>query len=101
MAILSNSPRPIKGGIVLVDPESGSVLRIIEMQYNPDSISRSYQVQGVGGEAGDRLDVLRLKGPPIETIKVDLSTAKILQLPLPAVGAEDDAHTVIDLRRRP
>jgi hypothetical protein len=47
------------------------VLRSIAMQYNPDSISRSYQVQGVGGEAGDRLDVLRLKGPPIETIKVE------------------------------
>ena len=69
--MLSNSPRPIKGGIVLVDPSSGTVLRSIAMQYNPDSISRSYQVQGVGGEAGDRLDVLRLKGPPIETIKLE------------------------------
>jgi hypothetical protein len=71
MSGLSNSPRPIKGGIVLVDPSSGTVLRSIAMQYNPDSISRSYQVQGVGGEAGDRLDVVRLKGPPIETIKVE------------------------------
>jgi hypothetical protein len=69
--MLSNSARPIKGGIVLVDPDSGTVLRLIAMQYNPDTISRSFQVQGVGGEAGDRLDVLRLKGPPIETIKVE------------------------------
>jgi hypothetical protein len=69
--MLSNSPRPIKGGIVLVDPDSGTTLRLIPMQYNPDSLSRSFQVQGVGGEAGDRLDVLRLKGPAIETIKVE------------------------------
>lgn len=68
---LSNSPRPIKGGIVLVDPDQGTVLRLIEMQYNPETLTRSYQVQGVAGEAGDRLDVLRLKGPPIETIKVE------------------------------
>src|SRR5262249_394985 len=69
--MLSNSPRPIKGGIVLVDPDQGTVLRIIAMQYNPETLTRSFQVQGVGGEAGDRLDVLRLKGPPIETIKVE------------------------------
>jgi hypothetical protein len=69
--MLSNSPRPVKGGIVLVDPDQGSVLRLIALQYNPETLSRSFQVQGVGGEAGDRLDVLRLKGPPIETIKVE------------------------------
>ena len=69
--MLSNSPNVVKGGIVLVDPDSGAVLRMIAMQYNPDSLTRSLQVQGVGGEAGDRLDVLRLKGPAIETIKVE------------------------------
>jgi hypothetical protein len=69
--MLSNSARPIRGGIVLVDPDSGTVLRIIPMQYNPDTLTRSFQVQSVAGEAGDRLDVLRLKGPPIETIKVE------------------------------
>jgi hypothetical protein len=69
--MLSNSPNVVKGGIVLVDPDSGAVLKMIAMQYNPDSLTRSLQVQGVGGEAGDRLDVLRLKGPAIETIKVE------------------------------
>src|SRR5881394_3126222 len=81
--MLSNSPRPIKGGIVLVDPDQGTVLRLIAMQYNPETLSRSFQVQGVGGEAGDRLDVLRLKGPPIETIKVEaeLDAADALEFP--------------------
>jgi len=69
--MLSNSPNVIKGGLVLVDPDSGAVLNTIAMQYNPDSLTRSFQVQGVAGEAGDRLDVLRLKGPPIETIKLE------------------------------
>ena len=81
--MLSNSVRPIKGGIVLVDPDSGTVMRVISMQYNPDTLTRSFQVQGVGGEAGDRLDVLRLKGPPIETIKVEaeLDAADALEHP--------------------
>jgi hypothetical protein len=81
--MLSNSPRPIKGGIVLVDPDQGTVLRLIAMQYNPETLTRSFQVQGVGGEAGDRLDVLRLKGPPIETIKVEaeLDAADALEHP--------------------
>jgi hypothetical protein len=69
--MLSNSPNLIKGGLVLVDPDTGALLRTIAMQYNPDSLTRSFQVQSVAGEAGDRLDVLRLKGPPIETIKVE------------------------------
>jgi hypothetical protein len=69
--MLSNSPRPIKGGVALVDPDQGTVLKLIGLQYNPETLTRSFQVQGVGGEAGDRLDVLRLKGPPIETIKVE------------------------------
>jgi hypothetical protein len=68
---LSNSPKVVQGGIVLVDPDSGAILKTIAMQYNPDSLTRSFQIQGVSGEAGDRLDVLRLKGPPIETIKVE------------------------------
>jgi hypothetical protein len=67
----SGSPRVLKGGIVLLDPERGSVLRIIVLQYNPDTLTRSLQVQGVGGESGDRLEALRLKGPPVETIKLD------------------------------
>jgi hypothetical protein len=65
------SPRLLKGGIVLVDPDSAVPQRIIVLQYNPDSLSRSLQPQVIGGEGGDRLEALRFKGPPIETIKLD------------------------------
>jgi hypothetical protein len=71
MAGLTDAPRTLKGGLVLVDPDSGVILRVITLQYNPDALSRTFAVQSVSGEAGDRLDVLRLKGPPIETIKLE------------------------------
>jgi hypothetical protein len=61
----------LKGGIVLVDPESGAVRRIIPLQYNPDTLTRTLQVQGIGGEGSDRSEALRLKGPAVETIKVE------------------------------
>jgi hypothetical protein len=70
MSAFPNSPRLVKGGIVLVDPDSGAVQKIIVLQYNPDTLTRSLQPQGVK-EGGDRSEALRLTGPPIETIKLD------------------------------
>lgn len=67
---LSATPRLLKGGLVLVDPGSGRVMRIITLQYNPDSLARSLQIQGTG-EGGDRSEALRLKGPPVETIRLE------------------------------
>jgi hypothetical protein len=66
-----NSPKLLKAGLVLVDPQSGQVQQVISLQYNPDSLSRSFQAQGVGGDGGDRSEALRLKGPAIETYKLD------------------------------
>lgn len=57
---------------MLLDPQSGVVLRVIPLQYNPDTLSRSFQVKGAGAESGDRIEALRLKGPPAETIKLEL-----------------------------
>ena len=70
MTTFPGSPRLLKGGIVLIDPNTGLVERIISLQYNPDTLSRTLQVQGTG-ESGDRMEALRLKGPPIETIKLE------------------------------
>jgi len=56
---------------VTLDPTTGAVLRVIALQYNPDTLTRSLQIKGVGPESGDRIEALRLKGPPVETIKVD------------------------------
>ncbi len=69
---LSSSPHLVKGGLVVLDALSGAVKRTIALQYNPDTLTRSYQVQGVGGEGGgERAQPFRLKGPAIETLKLD------------------------------
>jgi hypothetical protein len=69
---ISTSPKVIKGGLVVLDPASGAVRRTIALQYNPDTLTRSYQVQGVGGDGGgERAQPFRLKGPAIESIRVE------------------------------
>jgi hypothetical protein len=84
MSSFPGSPRLLKGGIVLIDPNNSAVQRIIAMQYNPDTLSRTLQVQGVGTESGDRLEALRLKGPPVETIKLDAEIDATDQLEFPS-----------------
>jgi len=62
------SPRLQKGVILSLDATTGIPLSTISLQYNPDSITRTLKPQTVG-EQPDRAEVLRLTGPPIETIK--------------------------------
>jgi Contractile injection system tube protein len=69
MSGFSGSPRLVKAAIVLVNPASGAVQRTITLQYNPDTLSRTFQIQGSGG--GERSEALRLKGPPVESLKLD------------------------------
>ena len=71
MSSFPGSPRLLRGGLVLVDPDTGAVRRILPLQYNPETLSRSLQIKGVSGESGDHIEALRLKGPPVETIKVE------------------------------
>jgi hypothetical protein len=70
MTTFPNSPRLLKGGIVLIDVDTSAIQRIITLQYNPDTLTRTLQVQAIG-EGSDRSEALRLKGPPVETIKLD------------------------------
>jgi hypothetical protein len=62
------SPRLQKGAIISLDSTTGIPMGVITLQYNPESITRSLKPQTVADEP-DRTEVLRLKGPPIETIK--------------------------------
>jgi hypothetical protein len=81
---LTSSPRLIKGGLVVLAPGGGAVRSSISLQYNPDSLTRSYQVQGVGGDGGgERAQPFRLKGPAIETIKLDAEIDATDQLEFP------------------
>ena len=82
MSTFPGSPRLLKGGIVLVDPDNGTVLRVIPLQYNPETLSRSLQIRGTT-ESGDRLEALRLTGPPVETIKLEVEIDATDQLEFP------------------
>jgi hypothetical protein len=54
MTTFSNSPRLIKGGLVLIDQGTSAVVRIIVLQYNPDTLTRTLQAQGAGAEVERR-----------------------------------------------
>src|SRR5436305_163631 len=83
MSTFPGSPRTLRGGIVLIDPDTAVVKRVIVLQYNPDSLTRTLQVRGVPAEAGDRLEALRLTGPPAETIKLEAEIDATDQLEFP------------------
>lgn len=84
MSSFPGSPRVLKGGIVLLDPDSFTVLTngIIVMQYNPDSLTRTLKIKGAE-EGGDRSEALRLTGPPVETIKLEAEIDAADQLEQP------------------
>jgi hypothetical protein len=63
------SPRVLKGAIVGIDPFN-PVASVIVFQYNPDSLTRTVQPRTTGGE--DEQGVMRLSGPPEETIKLSV-----------------------------
>ncbi|MEV3988545.1 hypothetical protein AB0J57_06520 [Streptomyces sp. NPDC049837] len=77
MTRYADIPKPIRSGIVVVDPERGTPQRVIVLQFNPDTLERSLAPQaaggsgdaGGGGSGGDRNEALRLKGPAEETWK--------------------------------
>jgi hypothetical protein len=82
MSTFPNSPKLVRGGLVLVDAGTGAIRRVITLQYNPDSVTRTLQVQGIGGE-GDRSEALRLKGPAVETVKLEAELDATDQLEFP------------------
>src|SRR5580704_630175 len=78
------APRLVRGGIVTMDPDTTAVQSVIALQYNPDSLSRTLQIQAVqGGQDGVRVDALRLRGPAIETFKVEAELDATDQLEFP------------------
>src|ERR1039457_4787626 len=80
-----NSPRLVRGGIVTMAPDASTVQTVIALQYNPDSLTRSFQIQSTpGGQDGVRVDVLRLRGPGIETSKLEAELDATDQLEFPS-----------------
>ncbi|MDG2527885.1 hypothetical protein [Caulobacter endophyticus] len=70
---MSTSPitiKVLKAGLLRVDAETGAVLKVVPLQYNPDTVTRSFQPRGSAGD-GDRVEALRLTGPPVETVTLE------------------------------
>ena len=90
MSTFPNSPLLVKGGLVLIDADTGALDRIVALQYNPETLSRTLQVQGAGPEGGDTVEAMRLKGPPVETLKIEAIIDATDQLEFP-----DDNQTTV------
>ncbi len=83
------SPKHLKGGLFRVARDSGAVRSVVPFQYNPESVSRTLTPRGASGD-GERADALRLIGPPVETISIEmvLDAADAMQA---ATDAKDPA----------
>lgn len=86
MTTFPNSPRILKAGIVLLNATTSAIDRIISLQYNPSSLSRTLKGQNV--EDGTRSQVLRLKGPPTETYSIEATIDATDQLEYPDQNQE-------------
>jgi len=82
MSGFPRSPRLVKAGLVLIDPESGAIQRIVSLQYNSESLTRSLKVHAFDDEA-DRSQALRLRGPPVETFTLEAVLDATDQLEFP------------------
>ena len=51
MTTFPGSPRLLKGGSVLIDPDTSAVQRIIALQYNPDTLSRTLEAEDLGNRS--------------------------------------------------
>lgn len=89
------SPKLIKGGLVLIDPETAQVQRVISLQYNAETLTRKLQAQEAGGEGGaGRTEPTRFKGPAVETISFEAELDATDQLEFPDQNANTAAHGI-------
>ena len=82
MASFPGTPKILKAGIVLIDPETAAVERVVTLQYNPETLSRSLEANSVG-EGGGRAGALRLMGPPKESFTLEAMIDASDQLEFP------------------
>ena len=79
------SPRLLKPGLILLDPNVAIPRGAVILQYNPESLTRRLQPQSVGEQA-DRSEIFRLKGQPIETITMSAEIDATDQLEFPDIN---------------
>lgn len=77
-----------------MDSEGNAVLRTVTFQYNPDTLTRTLTPRAAKAESGDRLENLRLIGPPIETMKLEIELDATDRLEKPASNPETVANGI-------
>ena len=70
MSSFPGSPKLVKGAIVGLDPFN-PLASLVVFQFNPETLTRTLTPQTTAAQ-GDRAEALRLKGPPQETLSVDI-----------------------------
>jgi hypothetical protein len=78
MSGFPGSPRVMKGALIGIDAFN-PLASVIVFQYNPDTLTRTLQAQ-TAGEGGARSEVTRLKGAPVESIKLEVEVDATDQL---------------------
>jgi hypothetical protein len=83
------SPKLLKGGLVVYQSQNpGPPPQVIIFQYNPEQLSRSLAMRAAPRDPGNvgsaREDVLRVEGPPVETINLSVEMDATDQLAEPA-----------------
>ncbi|MFI1292476.1 hypothetical protein ACH4VM_29095 [Streptomyces sp. NPDC020792] len=73
MTTFPGAPRTVRGGFVVMDGDGRAVVRTIPFQYNPETLTRTLTPRGAATDTGDRLEALRLVGPPVETMKLEIA----------------------------
>ena len=91
----TRTPKLLKGAIALYPKEDpNETPELIVFQYNPDQVKRSLAARtppksGSGGNAGaQKEDVLRVVGPPVETIQMSV-----------VLSSTDQYQTALNMRK--
>lgn len=78
MSTFPGSPQLMKGAIIGLDPFN-PLQSVVIFQYNPDTLTRRLVAQTAGGDA-DKGEALRFKGPPEESITLQVEVDATDQL---------------------
>jgi len=94
--------KPVRSGLVVVDPLLGTPQRVIVMQFNPETLQRSLAPMATQAEGqGDRTEALRLTGPAVETWKFEAEVDATDQLDVPAPNGVHPQLALLELLVQP
>jgi hypothetical protein len=92
LSTFPRTPKILKGAIVSIDLVK-HVQTVVPFQYNPDVLTRTLTPQYPSGQ-GSRAEALRLKGPPVEDISLDIELDATNALEHPDKTGNKDAATL-------